>query len=102
MATTGIFRFSLVGLCIVAFLATCLGVSVGMSYHNPGKDADPQSALDMADLYKAMQDPYSYTGPQSELDRAVALKAIQKLYGSDGPFTQDNWGYWMNIWLNAE
>jgi hypothetical protein len=56
----------------------------------------------MAELYRAMQDPYSYSGPQSELDRAVALKEIQKLYGNGGPFTQDNWGYWMNIWLNAE
>ena len=90
------------GLCIVAVLATCLGAGIGMSYHNPGSDSDSQLSPDMAELYRAMQDPYSYSGPQSELDRAVALKEIQKLYGNGGPFTQDNWGYWMNIWLNAE
>lgn len=102
MANNGIMRFPLVGLCIVAFLATCLGAGVGMSYHNPGSDSDSQLSPDMAELYKAMQDPYSYSGPQSELDQAVALKEIQKRYGNEGPFAQDNWGYWMNVWLNSE
>jgi hypothetical protein len=77
---------------------------LGMSFGNNSLQEDTGNHLSpsMSELYEAMAGTYSSVETPSALDRAVALHAIQKLYGSNGAFSQDNWGYWMNIWLNSE
>lgn len=59
-------------------------------------------ALQVANAYGAMDNPYAYRDPQARLEMADTFKAIQKAnniqYGLQG---QDSWYYWANIWLQG-
>ncbi|HPT38252.1 MAG TPA: hypothetical protein PLZ44_08165 [Methanothrix sp.] len=104
MSNKQMMRLTFLGLCAVISIIACSMSGLGMGFGNNSQQADSghQVSPSMSDLYGAMAGTYSSVETPSALDRAVALHAIQKLYGSNGAFSQDNWGYWMNIWLNSE
>lgn len=111
--------------CISALLiAGLIGTVAGESYSSIYKSSAPQTALERADLYKAMQsmdvadnpqnalsgtdlykalqNPYVYNDPQAALERANTYKELQKhnaIYSSSR--VDDNWSYWANMWLNG-
>ncbi|MDD4650762.1 MAG: hypothetical protein PHQ34_00885 [Methanothrix sp.] len=63
---------------------------------------NPQNALNGADLYKALQNPYVYNDPQGALELANTYRELQKhnaVYSTSR--TEDNWPYWANMWLNG-
>jgi hypothetical protein len=58
------------------------------------------AALDAANAYGEMDNPYAYKDPQAALELSDAYKAIQKLNSIQyGPHGQDSWYYWANMWL---
>ena len=63
---------------------------------------NPQNAPNGSDLYKALQNPYVYNDPQAALEMANTYRELQKhnaVYSSSR--TEDNWPYWANMWLNG-
>jgi len=112
-------------ICIsVLIIALLLGTGAGQSYDSLYKSSAPQSALERAerfnamqnmdetsnhqtalegsDLYKALQNPYIFNDPQAALENANTYKQLQKynaIYSSSR--VVDNWHYWTNMWLNG-
>jgi len=112
-------------ICIsVLLIALLLGTGAGQSYDSLYKSSAPQTALeraelfkamqnmdvasnyqtasDGADLYKALQNPYIFNDPQAALENANTYKQLQKynaIYSSSR--VEDNWHYWTNMWLNG-
>ena len=83
------------GLFAAALIVASLPGAAGSSYNNT------QYPADLADAYKAMQDPYAFSGPQSALDQADALREIQKTNsGYYSPSAEGNWDYWSHVWLD--
>jgi hypothetical protein len=61
--------------------------------------ADLGDSSPMAKAYGAMGNPYAHREP-SALELADMYKAIQKLNSLQyGPNSEDGWRYWANIWL---
>ena len=66
----------------------------------PYEAATPYGAT--ANIYGAMANPYAFNDPQASLEQANTYKALQKLnsvYSSSR--SEDNWDYWINMWLNG-
>jgi hypothetical protein len=125
MTTNDLSGFLSAMLCIVVFLiAGLIGTGVAESYNNQysinapqtaleraelfkaiqnvDEKNNPQTALDGTDLYKALQNPYAFKNPQATLERANTYKALQKLNGVySSSRSEDNWYYWTNMWLNG-
>jgi hypothetical protein len=126
MTAKDISGFLLVGLCIAVFFTTSLlGTGAAeQSYYNLYSTNAPQTALERAELfkaiqnveegnipqatldgadpYKALQNPYAFKDPQAALELANTYKAIQKLNGIyQSSRSDDNWYYWANMWLNG-
>jgi len=90
-------------LCISVFLIVgLLGTGAAQSYDNLYRSNAPQTALDVTDLYKALQNPYTFKDPQAGLENANTYKELQKLNGIYySSRVEDNWYYWTNMWLNG-
>lgn len=125
MTANAISGFLSARICISAlFIALLLGTGVGQSYDSLYKSSAPQTALERAelfkamqnmdvasnyqtptegaDLYKALQNPYIFNDPQAALENANTYKQLQKynaIYSSSR--VEDNWHYWTNMWLNG-
>ena len=125
MTTNEISGFLSARLCIAVFLiAGLIGTGAAGSYYNlysgnapqtaleraelfkaiksVDEKNNPQTAVDGTDLYKALQNPYAFKDPQAALERANTYKALQKLNGVySSSRSEDNWYYWTNMWLNG-
>jgi len=57
---------------------------------------------DISKIYSAVDNPYAYKDPQTNLELANTYKALQKwnsVYSNSR--SEDNWYYWTNMWLNG-
>ena len=125
MTVNAISGFLSARICIsVLLIALLLGTGAAQSYDSLYKSSAPQTALERAelfnamqnmdetgnpqtaqdgtDLYKALQNPYIFNDPQAALENANTYKQLQKynaIYSSSR--IEDNWHYWTNMWLNG-
>ncbi len=125
MTVNAISGFLSARICISVFIiAGLLGAGAGQSYDSLYKSSAPQNAQeraelfntmqiidetsnhqtaqDVTDLYKALQNPYIFNDPQAALENANTYKQLQKYNGIySSSRVEDNWYYWTNMWLNG-